>query len=323
MRTYLAIPLLCFFIFTGCSLFYTPKEVSLPEKEAKTLLRKGAELTTRNNYQVADMFYRDAWTRYNLLDNCYGKAKANAGRIVCAIELGNMHQADSLFQKLTEYAAADSSVQFSLVSSKIALCYARQNIPFAPLTAEISAIRNPVQRIELQAMLITRVLFMSNSNSVLPGTSLLSLGTRYLDSLQHLPVGGELENGETPALLAYALGLSSYQEKNYKSAEPLLTLALEKDHEIENTRGMADDSYLLGLNNFQERKYESAAAYFNAAEEMYPVAGDTVMANKSKLLGLIAAYKQNSNPLVREEIQRFAGAAKDSSLLDMIKKYLQ
>jgi tetratricopeptide (TPR) repeat protein len=322
VRILVLLPLLLGFFFSGCSFFSTPKEISVPEKEAKTLLRKGAELTSRNNYQVAEMFYRDAWTRYNLLDNSLGKAKANAGRIVCAIELGNMQQADSLFQKLAEYARVDSSVQFTLLGSRIALCYARQNIPTATLAAEISALRNPVHRIELQAMLITRVLFLRNGTSALTDTSLVRLGTHYLDSLQHLPAGSELENGETPALLAYALGLSSYHEKKYQSAEAFLTLALEKDHEIENTKGMADDSYLLGLNNFQERKYESAAAYFNAAEEMYPVAGDNTMASRSKLMGRISAYKLTGHIQVREEIQSIAGATKDTSLLDLIKKYM-
>lgn len=282
-------------------------------------MHKAADLTSKNNYQLADKFYQSAWEKYNLLDDSKGKAAALLGRIKCCLQTGNRTTADSLTSLLDDYTHADNALLPYAVECKISRAYADRKPSALTFLPEIDKLAEGSRKLELKSLAYATYFLVSYESGAASDSGNVNQAKALLTN--SLLPSGKPENDEAQALLAYALGMQASGSNDFNSAREYAAKAFSLDEEIGNTKGMADDSYLLGVTEFHANNYETAADHFLNANELYKGIKDDGMADRCRIMELLSKYKLSGSIILRDELEKFRSSENSEEIQAIFNKY--
>ncbi len=321
MRRLLHLLLPGMLLLSSCYFLESKKEfLPLQAREASTILRKAAEMTQKNNFQQAIRFYQDAYSRFSAVNDEKGKAKAILGMIKTDLLSGDAVQADSLTTNLTELVAGNSQLTRYQLEAKA--FFALQNKNEAALKALLAESTASLQPLETSATIASWIIFTGKKTADRSDSTAVAFLERNYGQLKALYMNGALENDETPATAAYALGYRYFNEGDLKTAAKYTTEALTIDQTVQNSKGVADDCWLLGKICFGESQFEKAAQNFGAAGEVYSAIGDTSMTDLSEAMSLIAAYKANPTEHSKRAIDQLLKSSPSKQVRDAVKRWL-
>ena len=270
---------------------------------------------------MALRFYQDAYSRSNVVDDNEGKAKAILGMIKSNQLSGDTFHADSLMVKLFELSAGNGSLKRYRIEAEAFLAFQKQQS--AKLQSLFIESTSTEQPIETSMLVASWLLFSNDQNKVNSDTNTAGFIQKNYSGLKWLYTKGRLENDETPATAAYALGYLFYNEGENTKAEQYLNEALSVDQAVQNSKGVADDCWLLGKLNFKLLQFEQSGQSFIAANEVYSAIGDTSMANLSEAMGLIAAYKATPNAQTKSIVEQLYKRSASAEVRYAIKRWVQ
>ena len=307
--------------FAGCAFFSSPKEsVSQPEKEARTLIRKAAELTRRNNYTMARYFYQDALNRFSSINNLQGKARAILGLLKADVLSGHHDRADSLLTQLAETTKYKDVLYGYYLEGKAFI--AEQSGDGSTLAAVFDEGGKRSVPVETRSILATYILFSpSMIGKPAADSARVFLGSN-LENLLLQSQNGTLDNDETPAIAAYALGLEYFRQSRFDKAEQYTASAQSTDQLINNAKGIADDSYLLGKVFFKTADFNKSALQMNTAADIYSLIHDTTMADLSNASALIAEYKISRSAGLLKQLIELGARSESNEVRALIRKYI-